>query len=261
NSNYGNRYYGSAVMYDEGKVLLVGGSNTKYGPPTKTAEVIDLYKGSPPRWIPVGSMANARRHHNLTLLADGKVLATGGTSSDSFNNTSGRILAAEMWDPATANWSTMASMQVTRTYHSTAVLLPDGRVLMAGGGLPAGNGDPNDPQTKQGNYNAEIYSPPYLFKGGRPTISSAPGSVGYGQQFFVGTPNAASISQVNWIRLSSTTHQFNANQRLNRLSFTKTSTGLNITTPADRNLAPPGHYMLFILNNGVPSVAKIIQIS
>jgi hypothetical protein len=140
----------------------------------------------------------------------------------------------------------MDSITVYRGYHSTALLLPDGRVLSAGG--------------EQTGASAEIYSPPYLFKGARPTITSGPSSVRYGQVFSVATPDAANISQVTWIRLGSVTHSFNQNQRLNHLQFAQ-ATGADITAPAT-NLAPPGHYMLFLVNsNGVPSVAKIIQIT
>jgi len=253
-----NRYYGTSVMYDDGKVLVVGGSNEKEGPPTKTAEVVELFKSN--NWIPVFPMEFARRHHNATLLPDGKVLVTGGTSLGSFNNPDGSVLAAEIWDPQTTQWATVASMRKRRTYHSTAVLLPDGRVVLAGGGLPLVDDKTSD--LNQGNYDAEIYSPPYLFKGARPVISSAPTNVKYGQTFTVQTQDAASISQVTWIRLSSTTHQFNAGQRINRLSFTPAPGGLVVTTSTNVNLAPPGYYMLFILNgNGVPSVAKIVQIS
>ena len=120
-------------------------------------------------------MAQPRRHLNLTILADGKVLATGG-STKSGNNASGAVLAAQGYGIPAGNgsWSTMASMAVKRLYHSTAILLPDGRVLSAGGGRPAAsNGGGN-------NENCEIYSPPYLFNGPRPAIAAAPARVGYG---------------------------------------------------------------------------------
>src|SRR5207248_1319578 len=123
-----------------------------------------------------------------------------------------------------------------------------GRVLSAGGTF--------------GGASAEIYSPPYLFNGSRPTLTSAPTSVGYGQSFFVGTPDATSISKVTLIALSSVTHDFNMGQRISRPLFSQATGGLNITAPSDPNKAPPGYYMLFILNsNGVPSVAKIVQIN
>ena len=235
------RDYDSAVMYDDGKVLVIGGGD----PPTNTAEVIDLNAASP-AWRSVAPMAVARRQLNATLLPDGQVLVTGGTSGPGFNNIDTPVFAAEMWAPATETWSTMASQQFPRLYHSGAVLLPDGRVLTIGG---------NDvPQT-------EVYEPPYLFKGARPAINSAPGAVGYGQTFFVETPNAGSITQVTWVRLSSVTHAFNTNHRMNRLSFSQVAGGLNVVAPSNANLTPPGHYMLFILNsNGVPSVARIVDI-
>ena len=106
---------------------------------------------------------------------------TGGTSGPGFNNTATPVFAAEMWDPATERWTTMASAQAPRLYHSAALLLPDGRVLTTGG----------DDITQ-----VELYSPPYLFAGARPTISSAPAAVSLGQSFFVETPDAANIAKV-----------------------------------------------------------------
>ncbi len=194
-------------------------------------------------------MAGARKLHNATLLADGKVLVTGGSrgKEDPNSVSTNPAYTAEMWDPATGTWSTMASFTVFRGYHSTALLLPDGRVLSAGGEL--------------GGPSAEIYSPPYLFKGTRPTISSAPASVAYGQSFFVGTPDATSISKITMIALGSVTHGFNMGQRIVRPTFSQGSGGLNVTAPASGNVAPPGYYMLFILNStGVPSVAKMVQV-
>src|SRR6266496_3720253 len=258
NSNYGTRNWGSAVMYDDGKVLLMGGSPcgfyssscTTY--PTETAEIIDL-NSSPPAWEYTGSMVTGgRKLHNATLLPDGKVLVTGGSrgTETAGGNSSNPAYAAELWDPATGMWSTMASNTRFRGYHSTALLLPDGRVLSAGGA-------PSGPLTTS----AEIYSPPYLFHGSRPTITSAPANVGYGQSFFVGTPDATSISSVTLIALSSVTHGFNMGQRISRPLFSQATGGLNVTAPSNPNNTPPGNYMLFILNsNGVPSVANIVQI-
>ena len=216
----GVRDYGSAVMYAPGKVLVMGGGN----PPKNTAEVIDLNAASP-SWRAVGSMQFSRRQINATLLPDGKVLVTGGTAAPGFNDPSGHVDAAELWDPATENWTTLASSSgIPRVYHSAALLLPDGRVLSTGG-----NGHPE----------TEIYSPPYLFKGTRPTITSAPASVAYGQSFFVGTPNAAAISKITMLRLSSVTHAFNQSQYINELSFSQTTGGLNVTAPRPLPQRPP----------------------
>ncbi len=241
NSNFGLRDYGAAVMYDVGKILLVGGAN----PPTATAEIIDL-NTTPAHWQYTASMKSARRQANATILPDGRVLVTGGSSGAGFDNYSAPVHTAEVWDPATGHWNNWATApNIYRGYHSTAVLLPDGRVLSAGGSKASG----------------EIFSPPYLFAPSRPAITTAPTSVTFGQTFFVATPDGANISQVSWIRLPATTHAFNQNQRINFLTFTPTDGGLNVTAPADGNHAPPGHYMLFLVDqNKTPSVAAIIRL-
>lgn len=240
-----DRSNGVAVLYGKGKILAVGGGGTATG----TAETIDLL-ASRPAWQATGSMRFARRYHHATVLPDGTVLATGGGRAQ--DDVAQAEMAAELWDPATGAWTTMASMSVARVYHSAAVLLQDGRVLTAGGGRRRKGVDQE---------NAQIFSPPYLFRGPRPTIGAAPGSVAYGQTFSVETPDAASIAKVSLIKLSSVTHSFNMGQRFSWLTFSKGAGGLSVSAPADRNLAPPGHYMLFVLNSaGVPSVAKTIQI-
>lgn len=124
------RDYGSSVMYDEGKVIVMGGA---MDPPTETAEIIDL-NAAAPAWEWTGSMKHRRRQINATIMADGNVLVTGGTSTPGWNDAADAVLPAEMWNPRTGQWTTMASMNVPRLYHSTAVLLPDGRVLSAGAG-------------------------------------------------------------------------------------------------------------------------------
>jgi hypothetical protein len=242
------RSAGTSVMYAPGKVAILGGGD----PPTNTAEVIDLNVGSP-AWRLANPMIHARRQVNSTLLPDGMVLVTGGTSFGGFNNEAGAVLSPEMWDPATGWWATIGPMRVPRLYHSVALLLPDGRVLSAGGGNGGGTDYPD----------AEVYSPPYLFKGLRPTIRSVSSRVGYGQRFFIWTSEAASVARVTLIRLSSVTHSYNQNQRFNDLTATleRSTGGVYVRAPASRSECPPGHYMLFILNGaGVPSVARIIQV-
>jgi len=251
NSVHGWRNYGSAVMYDVGKILLVGGDgDSSTRTPTNTAEVIDL-NAATPAWHAVASMVNHRRQQNATVLPDGTVLVTGGSSASGFDTPSGAVFAAELWDPATNTWTTLASAAKYRGYHSWALLLPDGRVLNGGGQLN---------QTNQANgSNAQVFSPPYLFKGARPTITSAPSTVSYGQTTLIGTSDA--IAKVSWIRLSAVTHSFNQEQRFIPLSFTAGTGGVNVTFPSSANISPPGYYMLFLLNSaGVPSVAKIINI-
>jgi hypothetical protein len=200
-------------------------------------------------------MQFARVTHNLTILADGTVLATGGSGNANVSDPALAVYNAEIWSPTSERWSTMAAMQVGRVYHATAILLPDGRVLSAGSGRFGGSGAGAD------QLNSEIYSPPYLFNGVRPTITSAPTSVSYGATFSVTTPDAAQITEVSLVRVGTVTHHFNSSQRYVPLTFQAVAGGLTVTGPANGNLAPPGYYMLFILNaNGVPSIAPLVQV-
>jgi hypothetical protein len=145
-------------------------------------------------------------------------------------------------------------MTTPRLYHSIALLLPDGRVAVGGGGRFGGL-----PETDQ--LTIEIFSPPYLFYGLRPTITTAPSTATYGATFPVQTPDGASIASVVLLKPGSVTHSFNGEQRYVPLSFTRSAGGLSVRAPANANLAPPGYYMLFIVNStGVPSVAKFVSI-
>jgi galactose oxidase len=264
--NEDGRMLGSAVMYEPGKILYVGGgvdsvfARDTTLQPTASAEVIDLNQAAP-TWRTVPGMANRRRQLNATILADGTVLVTGGTSGVGFNNQAGAVHTAELWNPKTETWTTMAAESRTRTYHSTALLLPDARVLSSGSGEGGGITFANS------EFTAQIFTPPYLFKSdgtlaARPTISSAPSRLSYKQTFTIQTPNAASISRGTLIRLSSVTHAFNQSQLIYPLTVKVTgTTSLSAVAPASGALAPPGPYMLFILNSaGVPSVAKMVTV-
>jgi hypothetical protein len=250
--NIGTRDYGCSVLYGTGKILDLGGGNFGVNQtPTNTAEVIDI-TAPVPSWRLVAPMSYARRQCNALLLPDGTVLVTGGTSGPGFNDQPGSILAAELWDPVAETWSVLAGMAVGRTYHSNTVLLPDGRVLSQGGGH-GGNGIDT--------FNAEVYSPPYLFKGPRPGITSAPGSMIYGQVYSVQTPDAASVTSVTLIGATSVTHSTNFHQRILVPTWSAGSGVISVTAPSDPNLCPPGPYLLFLLNgNGVPSVGQLMNI-
>jgi hypothetical protein len=222
------------------------------GASSNTTFVLDMTQPSP-AWRPTPSMAYARSFLNLTTLPDGSVLATGGETDKDGGNVANAVYAAELWAPQTQTWSTMASMHTPREYHGTALLLPDGRVLVSGMGADFGN----VPDEKS----AEFYSPPYLFKGAKPTISQAPAQMQYGSNVFVGTADGASIASVVLIRTGAVTHFFDQNERSVPLSFTQTTGGLTVTAPANANLAPPGYYMLFLVNSaGVPSIASFVQV-
>jgi hypothetical protein len=192
------------------------------------------------------------------VLPDGQVLVTGGTSAGGFNDLSGAVRAAELWDPAGGHWTELAGNSVDRVYHSVSLLLPDGTVL---------HGASGDANTASGSAyprqkSHEIFRPPYLFKGVRPVISGLSKSVvSLNETFTVTTPNAAQVTQVRWIRLGSVTHAFDWGQRANTLGFTRSSGSVKVTTPNTGGKAPPGHYLLFVLNrNGVPSTGKVVQL-
>lgn len=263
-----NRDYGTAAMYDTGKILYAGGGghtawptpDAKSPTPTATAEKIDLNQPSP-AWQTAGSMSAPRRHLNSTILPDGQVLITGGTRGGGFVNIDQGLAVkeAELWNPnvgPTGQWTTLAANQIMRVYHSVSLLLPDGTVLHGASGDAMAGLIPVPPER-----NHEIFRPPYMFKGARPSISSAPATVTYRETFSVATPNAAQITDARWIRLGNVTHAFDMGARANTLTFTRTPTGVDITAPDNANQAPPGYYMLFILNrNGVPSVGKMVRV-
>ena len=243
---------GSIANYAPNKFIKAGSAadDGGSGNSANTAYTLDMNQ-SGATWQPTSSMQYPRSFLNLTNLPDGTVLATGGdTDKTGFNDAHG-VLPAEDWDPATGQWKTLAAMSVPRLYHSVATLLPDGRVFVAGGG-----GDPGVPDHKD----AQIYSPAYLFKGPRPTITAAPDTVQYNTNTFIKTPDAANVTKVTLIRTGSVTHAFDENARMMQLDFTATADGLNVQMPQNGNHAPPGYYMLSIVNgNGVPSISSFVR--
>ena len=256
NRQVADRTMGAAVMYAPGKILYVGGGD----PPTSSAEVIDLNQAAP-SWRTIPGMAFARRQLNATILADGKVLVTHGTSGAGWNNVAAAIRTAELWNPETESWSTMADESRSRTYHSAALLLPDARVLTSGSGEGGGVA------YEDSDFTAQIFTPPYLFASdgtlaARPSIASAPSHIFYGGSFEVQTPSAGSVTRGSLVRLSSVTHAFNQSQLIYPLTFSATgATTLTAAGPTGPTLAPPGPYMLFLVNQaGVPSRAAMVTV-
>jgi hypothetical protein len=258
-TNYsGTRTYGSSVLLPltpqnnySPKVLILGGGN----PSTATTEVIDL-SASTPKWVYGPSMSQPRIEMDATILPNGKVLALGGSLND--EDTSTASLNADLYDPASNTFSSAGAEVYARLYHSVSLLLPDATVWVAGGNPQRGTYEPH----------MEIYSPAYLFnadgtRATRPTITSVSSSVlGYNGGFQLQTPDAANVSSVVLMRDGAATHAFDMDQRYVGLAFTAGAGVLNVTGPPNGNIAPPGYYMLFILNSaGVPSVATIVQIS
>ena len=247
------RDYGSSVQYAEGKILIAGGGGVSGAPPTNTVELLNLNEASS-AWRVAAPMAFGRRHHNATLLPDGTVLVTGGTSGEGDNNAEGAVHEAEIWDPVTETWTTMARAERPRLYHSIALLLPDGRVLTGASGHPSAD-------EADSEFNIEMFSPPYLYRGDRPVVTEAPKQASLGDTLSIGTPDAQSITAVNLLRPGAVTHAQDQSQGINRLSFTTTDSGLSVQLPDNGNVLLPGYHMLFVINDdGVPSVASWIKI-
>ena len=245
----------SAVMYRPGKILKSGTwADVDYPgiPASNRAQTIDFNQGSP-TWQDTAPMHQGRSYHTLTALPDGTVLASGGGSESDGVDHSKAVFPVEIWNPDTGQWTEGASHQRARLYHSSALLMQDGRVLLAGGGAFG---------TAINESNAEIYSPPYLFKGPRPSITGAPAQINLGQSFTVNTPDAANVEQMSLVRMGSVTHNFDMDQRFQYLPMTQTGTGtVSVDAPSNINVAPPGWYYLFAVSDeGVPSVGRIIQI-
>jgi len=255
-TNYGGtRTYGSSVLLPltpangyKPKVMIFGGDN----PATNTTEIIDL-SATTPVWVSAPPMSEPRIEMNATMLPNGQILAVGGSANDEV----GSSLQADLYDPATNTMGSAGSNAYPRLYHSVSLLLPDATVWLAGG----------NPSRGSYQQQVEIYTPPYLYNADgtlatRPSITSVtPGVIGYGSSFQVQTPDAANISSVVIMKNGAVTHAFNMEQRLVGLSFTAASGVLNITGPPNGNIAPPGYYMIFLINtSGVPSVAKFVQI-
>jgi hypothetical protein len=263
-TNYGGvRTYGSSVLLPltpannyAPKVMIFGGGN----PATATTEIIDLSVPAP-AWTYGPPMSAPRIEMNATILPNGRVLTVGGSLND--EDTSTASLNADLYDPVTNTMSSAGANAVPRLYHSVALLLPDATVWVAGGNPTRGTYEPS----------VEIYSPAYLFNpdgtpATRPAITTAPSVIGYSPNpgspvtFQVQTPDAANITSVVLVKDGAVTHAFNMDQRLVGLSFAAGAGALTVTAPPNGNVAPPGYYMLFLINSaGVPSVANFVQVS
>jgi len=257
-TNYsGTRTYGTSVLLPlsgsdgyKSRVMIFGGGN----PATNTTEIIDL-SAATPQWQWGPAMSQARIEMNATILPNGKVLVMGGSVNDEDAATAS--LNADLFDPKTNTFSSAGANTYPRLYHSGSLLLPDGTVALMGGNPTRGSYEQH----------IEIYSPAYLFNGDgsaatRPTISGADGTMTYGNAFQVQTPDADQIRSVVLVRPGSQTHAFDMDQRLVELSFTTAPGSLTVTAPPQGNVAPPGYYMIFLLNSaGVPSVARFVRLT
>lgn len=223
--------------------------------PTETMATERTGPLSRPRWYSTG-----------VLLPTGQVLAFSGADRDAVASPGVEmpIRQAEMFDPATKRWRKLALGNRPRTYHNTAALLPDGRVVVAGHApiatmyLRQDNVPGFAPNRRDPSF--EIYSPPYLFKGGRPRIEGSPSKIGYGGSFGVGLGSGADIDKVVLTRNTAITHLVDANQRAVELDFEQSGANLQVKAPPRRAVAPPGPYLLWVVKNGVPSVARQVAV-
>lgn len=249
---------GSTVMFEAGKILKTGGG-PGYDSVNANANsyVIDLNAGVSVRKL--APMTYRRAFHNSVVLPNGQVVILGGQTYAVGFSDNNAVLAPELWDPATEAFTALPAMAVPRNYHSVALLLPDGRVMVAGGGLCGAGCAANHPDL-------QVLSPPYLFNADgsvatRPVITAAPATGGLGQTLAVSTDSA--VTSFALVRLSSTTHTVNNDQR--RLVPTFRSTGTNtwaVDLPSNPGLALPGYWMLFAMNaSGTPSVAKVFRLT
>ena len=188
--------------------------------------------------------------------AERQDLVVGGLRNDEDAATAS--LNADLFDPATNTFSSAGANAFPRLYHSNALLLPDATVLVNGG----------NPQRGNYEHHQEIYSPAYRFNGDgsraiRPVISGVgSAAIRYGATFQLTTADATDIASIALVRPGAPTHAFDQEQRFIGLSFTAASGVLTATAPPNGNIAPPGYYMLFILNSaGVPSVATFVHLS
>ena len=250
---------GTYITYDEGKILLVGGVDRAEPAgrrSTNKALTIDL-NGATPQMAMTSPMHHTRSLHNLIVLPNGEVLVVGGNMDDVRMSDEETVLTPEIWNPDTGQWREVADMSVPRNYHSVALLMPDGRVWAAGGGL-CGNCATN-------HADAQIYTPPYLFAADgslaqRPVIQNAPAIVQSGTTVNVqATPNVARFTMV---KIGATTHQINTDQRYLSVPFSETSSGqYELTLHSNVNVLTPGYWMLFALDAAsVPSIAHMFQV-
>jgi len=244
------------------RVMVMGGGPA--GKPNKTdaiddVDVVDL-RGPEPHFEAAEPLCFPRLHLNAVLLPDRTVLVTGGSLKQEDQPLA--RLQAEILDPATGSWTPVARSQVPRLYHSTAVLLPDGRVVAAGGN-PEGGTHVEWDQDPEEEMRLELFSPPYLFRGPRPTIGAVATEWTYGQTIAIPSPEAGSLRWAHLMRPCVTTHSFDGSQRLVDLPIASQAAGVvKATVPANRNIVPPGWYMLFVVSqNGVPSVASWVHLA
>ncbi|MGA7955076.1 MAG: galactose oxidase-like domain-containing protein [Gloeobacterales cyanobacterium] len=247
----------------EQKVMIFGGGPV--GKEDKTyatdkVSIVDL-KAANPDYVAAAPMQLPRMHLNAVLLPDHTVFVSGGSLKQEDEPLS--RLQAELYDPATNTWHLMATAKVPRLYHSTALLLPDGRVVAAGGNPEGGKSVTWEPPDPEEEMRLEVFSPPYLFKSPRPKVDAVPTEWQYGQTVTIQSPQSGAIKWASLIKNGVTTHSFDCGQRLVDLDIVSQGAGsIQATVTNNPNIAPPGWYMLFLIDqNSIPSIATWIHLT
>jgi hypothetical protein len=248
NADYGNQPASVLLPPAQNqKVMIIGGGNGSDNATTRTA-IVDLTAANP-TYTAAASMTYARMHCSAVLLPDHTVFVCGGSTHAQDGNNATRT--GEIYNPATNTWTVVETATVNRLYHSGALLLPDGRVATFGG----------NPYRTGNEMRLEIYSPAYMSQT-RPQITSSPSTVTYGQQITIQVSQTPNVKWVSLVRPAAPTHSCDTDQRV--VDFTINSFAnntLTVTLTNNRNIAPPGYYMLFVTNqSGVPSVANWIKV-
>jgi hypothetical protein len=239
-------------------VMVVGGGGV--GESRLSSRRIDIINlnDPAPHFRPGPGLPEGTRYPSLVNLPDDTTLITNGARDYRGRGASDNH-TARIYHPDTNTLSVAADPSIGRNYHSSAVLLPDGRVLTAGS-------DPlyaDQKNTISGTFEQrlEIYTPPYLFHGPRPQVTAGPAVLGYGQKAVFATSTPTDIDSVRLIRPSAATHMLNPDQRSVAIPFTTTPDAVSISVPGLAALVPPGPYMLFVVNRaGVPSVARWVSV-
>jgi hypothetical protein len=230
------------------RVMIAGGSN---GMAVNRVAITSNLTAANPTYTTAPPLTHARMHLSAVLLPDRTVFVCNGSGMNEDESKS--RLPAEIYHPQTNTWTVVESPTVPRVYHSMALLLPDGRVLTAGG----------NPKRGVNELRIEIYSPTYMSKT-RPVIEGAPSSTTYGSTLVVGYRPGPNIKWAQLVRPSATTHSCDTEQRLVDLPIISRNANstLSLAVTSNRNLAPPGWYMLFLTDTAnVPSTAAWIHLS
>lgn len=236
---------------DQRVMIIGGGSKYTYGgKTTETVFVANLKGPSAPVYKQVQSLSNPRMHVNAIILPNRTVFVCNGSIVG--EDTSSALLRSEIFNPATNTWTVAEEQGVPHVYHSMAILLPDGSIA-TGGGTPAGACN---------ELRMQIYRPAYMSHS-RPEINECPTVINYGTTFKIRINHAKDIKWVNLMRPSATTHSCDTEQRLVDLPITSgNGSSLTVSVTSNRNLAPPGWYMLSVTDrDDIPSVASWVQLT